>query len=332
MIRPLPDSVREVLGAGAFCHLAVRGPDGRPHLTPVVHAVSGSRLWATTARSSVKARAWRRDPRVGGLVAAGGLAVTFAGTVEAFDLLDARTWMPSIRSSPAITLAAARFTARNARFFAGYAVDARHVPLAWTPPGRVFAAISLDAAALLDLEAGTVVRGWSMEPSGALASRTAYRTAAAGWDPLGAIPPRVAERLGRSGDAVLAVGGGDAPLVVPARWSAPAGGEARTSGIHAVAAAEHLCLARDGRDDPLVPVALTVDRASSWRARAMAGLQLRGEATAFSLDALRSGREAAGRAAAEASVRDPEGAVLLRIRPEAGVWWRGWSSGTVRPS
>jgi hypothetical protein len=330
VIRPLPESIREVLGAGAFCHLAVRGADERPHLTPVVHALSGDRLWVTTARTSVKARAWRRDPGVGGLVKAGGLAVSFVGTVEAFDLLDARTWGPSIRSSPAVTLAAARFTTRNARFFAGYAVDARHVPLAWTPPGRVFAAISIEAAALLDLETGSVVRGWSMEPSGSVAGRSSYRAGSDRWDPVGAVPPRVAERLGRSGDAVLAVEAEGGPLVVPARWAAPAGTEARVRELLAVASVEHLSLVPPG--EPVAPVALTIDRASTWRARAMTGLQVRGDSTAFAFDGLRSGRAAATEAAREAGEDDLEGRVLLRIRPRSAVWWSGWSSGTVRPS
>ena len=61
----IPASARSVLERGTICHLAARTAHG-PHLTPVVFAYQRGRLWVTTSRNSVKARAWRRDPSVAG--------------------------------------------------------------------------------------------------------------------------------------------------------------------------------------------------------------------------------------------------------------------------
>ena len=52
----IPVTARRTLEEGVLCYLGVRTPDG-PHVTPVVYALDGSRLWVTTARTSVKARA-----------------------------------------------------------------------------------------------------------------------------------------------------------------------------------------------------------------------------------------------------------------------------------
>ena len=54
----LPMPVRRLLERGAFCHVAATTPAG-PHVTPMVFAEAGGRVWVTTSRGSVKARAWR---------------------------------------------------------------------------------------------------------------------------------------------------------------------------------------------------------------------------------------------------------------------------------
>src|SRR6266545_4823840 len=119
----LPPEFERILERGAFCSIAAETRRG-PHLTPLVFAWSDGRVWLTTSCGSVKAWAWR--------------AVTFTGRAAAYDVLDPSTWIRTAVRMPAVTAASVRFTAKNARFFAGYAVDARRVPLAWTPPGRVF--------------------------------------------------------------------------------------------------------------------------------------------------------------------------------------------------
>jgi hypothetical protein len=313
-----------VLAGGVLCHLAVATSSG-PHVTPVVYAVHASRLWVTTARRSVKARAWRRDPRVSGLVREGSLALSFLGRVVSYDLLDPATWLPSALAVPTITLAAARFTARNARFFAGYAVDARRVPLAWTPPGRVFAGIDLEAAAVLDIASGRVVHswGWPIGTRRELPSRSAFPRSAPRAGPLAAVPRDVRERIGEANEAtVSAMAPGGWPVVLPARWAADDG--------LSVAVLPRSFLDLAAPEGATIGAAVTVDRASAWRARAMTGVLLRGEAGVIAPRRLRSGIRAAaawiGRAGA---AMDLDEAVLLALRARSAVWWRGWASGTV---
>ena len=134
----IPPEAGGVFDRGRMCWLAAVTKRG-PHCTPVVFARSGEQLWVTTARDSVKARAWRADPTVAGLVRDGDRSTMFSGRVSLYDALDPGTWARSFAAAPSLGRATMGFVTRNARFFAGYAVDARRVPLAWTPPGRVFA-------------------------------------------------------------------------------------------------------------------------------------------------------------------------------------------------
>ena len=72
----IPVTARRTLEEGVLCYLGVRTPDG-PHVTPVVYALDGSRLWVTTARTSVKARVVRAGSEVAGLVRSGDVVVCF---------------------------------------------------------------------------------------------------------------------------------------------------------------------------------------------------------------------------------------------------------------
>ena len=130
----LSTAVQDVLERGRFCAIATSTPHG-PHCTPLVFALSGGRLWITTSRRSAKTRAWKTDPTVGGLVRHGDLAVTFTGAASLYDALDRGTWGDAIAGATSIARATAAFSAKNARVFAGYAMDAKQVPFAWTPPG-----------------------------------------------------------------------------------------------------------------------------------------------------------------------------------------------------
>jgi pyridoxamine 5'-phosphate oxidase-like protein len=316
VIRPLPTEIKHILDEGSFCYLAARTERG-PHLTPLVYSVTASRLWITTSRRSVKARAWKRDPAVGGLVGGNDRLLVFRGTALTYDLLDPATWLSSALAGPTISLAAAVFARRNARFFAGYAVDAPAVPLAWSPPGRVFTEIRVDAAAIVGDGSGP---RWG-ELGGPVRSRTSFRMPRGRRHPLAGIPPDVAERVGESGPATVAVDTRDGPVVLPARWCA---GQAV---VYAAMARTVLGLAGGG---PGLSVALVADHASSWRARAMAGVMIKGAAGVHVLSRLRSGRRSAERLV-ERSGLDPSDAVLLAVLPGRVVWWRGWSSGTVAP-
>jgi hypothetical protein len=312
----LPAEFQRILERAAFCSIAAETRRG-PHVTPLVFAWSDGRVWLTTSRGSVKARAWRTDPRVAGLVQDGARAVAFTGRAAAHDVLDPSTWIRTAVRMPAVTAASVRFTAKNARFFAGYAVDARRVPLAWTPPGRVFVEIVLERAALLD--AGEVRALWGAWDASHHTAET-FRARRGGTDAFAALPAAVRSALGGSGPAALGIAGSRSSVVLPARWA--------EEGPDLYAAMPQGSLAIAGASEPTFPVALAVDRTSWWRAREMVGAMAQGVGQVFLLDRLRAG----GRSAEEKVRRtgtDPEGAALVRIRPGRLVWWRGWSSGSV---
>ncbi len=312
----LPGPMAEVLERGSFCHVAVASPIG-PHLTPTVFAFSGGRVWVTTSRGSVKARTWARDPRVAGLVWARNEAVALTGRVATYDVLEPETWGRAIAETPAIAAASARFTRKNVRFFAGYAVDAHHVPLAWTPPGRVFAAIRIERAALVDGGTREVQGEWS----DGFVSRRRFRAARTGQDALDALPGEVRRPLGGPGVGALAVEGADGVVVLPARWA--------VDGPMLIAALPEDVLALAGSEAADIPVALGMARPSWWRARKMIGAMVQGVGEVYALERLVSGgRSAASRV--ERTGVDPPGAALIRIRPRRAIWWHGWSSGTTR--
>ena len=315
MTEPVPAPVRELLAQGSFCHVASSTRHG-PHVTPMVFAEAGDRVWVTTSRGSVKARAWARDPRVGGLVRLGERAAIFTGTAATYDLLDPESWGRSFRESPVIALAAARYTRKNARFFAGYAVDANHVPLAWTPPGRVFAELRIERSAMI--EDGRIASAWG-EWGDAVNGVERFRVPRAGTGPFGALDARVGDDLGTSGEGALAVATDVGPVVLPATWLLEG------PGIYATLPLEVLEAAGPG---PVVPAALCVDRPSSWRAREMVGAMIRGSARIALPDTLASGVRSVQRLARAAGA-DPASAAVVGIDAERIVWWRGWDSGTV---
>ena len=309
----LSTAVRQVLDEGVFCSVATSTPRG-PHGTPLVFAFSGGRVWLTTSRGSVKARAWRADPTMAGLVRHGDLAVSFTGRVHTYDLLDRGTWGASVAIAPAIARASVRFSKKNARFFAGYAVDARQVPFAWTPPGRVFVGIDVDRTALLDLRGVDEGKGrWG----GDVESHDTFRAAKQGDDPLASLPPEVAGPLGRDGSGTLAVTGAYGPVALPVRW------RAEEAALYAALPEESLSLVDAGPD---APVALTVDLPSAWRARDMVGAMAQGSGSFHVLNRL--GRGAKSARTLVASI-DPDAGALVRIAPERLVWWKGWASGSA---
>jgi hypothetical protein len=314
----LDATIGSVLSRGEFCHVAARTDRG-PHLTPMVFAVSGGSVWVTTSRASAKARAWRSDRSVGGLVVVGDEAVSFTGTTRGYDLLDAATWPDVVARSAVVTAASLRFSAKNARFFAGYAVDARHVPFAWTPPGRLFVEIRVADATLLR-DGAVVVSGADAGAGAPVASRAAFRSVR-GANALAAPPGHVRRALGGSGRGALALEGERAPAVLPVRWAAGEGA------ILASVPLETLALAASDAAAPR-SAALAIDRASGWRARGMLGCMVQGGADVFVPSAVRSGRRALA-SAIERTGGDADRDALVRLRPARVVWWQGWTSGSA---
>jgi hypothetical protein len=313
----IPARARRVLEDGILCHLAAPGPGG-PHVTPVVFALEGDRIWATVARGTAKARRWRRRPVASGLVQLGDTALAFRGTVTIHDVLDPGTWPVSIVRAPRVTLASIRFSLKNARFFAGYARDAARVPLGWTPPGRVFVSVDLEAGALLDRAAGHVSQRWGKWGS-RVASAREFRPTRGGAGPDRRLPEEIRSLLEGSGKGVLGIEGPHGPVVLPVGW-------ARADGAYyAVLPLPFLRLAGARSEGP---AGLVVDMASRWRAARMRGVLLRGDAVTYAPDRLRTGREALVARAREAGDL-PGDAAVVRIRPSTAVWWMGWASATV---
>jgi hypothetical protein len=313
---PIPEAARTLLRDGTLCYLGAATSEG-PHVTPVVYILDGDRVWATTARRTVKARAWRTDRRAGGLVRVGDRALTFRGTVTLYDALDPSTWPTSALRGPALIRASTRFTMKNARFFAGYARDAGRVPLSWTPPGRVLVSVDLEAGVVLE---GAEVRERWGDWGGRMLSRTGFRRTSGQRGLDRRVPPEVRRAIGSSGPGALGLLTSRGPAVLPARWC-------RGNGTHyAVLSRSYLALTGMA---PERPAALVLDRASAWRAAHMRGILLRGTAHAFDPERVRTGREALLARAARAGDLPPD-PVLVRIQARSAVWWLGWSSGTVR--
>jgi len=309
----LSTAVQSVLEQGPFCAVAALTPRG-PHCTPLVFAYSGGRLWLTTSRRSVKARAWRADPSIAGLVRHGELTVVFTGTVKTYDALDRSTWGAAVAGATTIARATATFSRKNARFFAGYAFDARQVPLAWTPPGRVFVGVDLDRTALLDADGVQEGRGrWGGEPE----SLGTFRRVGKGADPLRGLPAEFTSQVGREGEAALSIVGRRGTVVLPVRWRAD------EHALYAAMPAETLALA----DAPAeAPVALTIDRPSIWRARDMVGAMIQGTGSSAVIGTVGSGAKSLRELATSI---DPDGDAIVRIEPRRSVWWSGWSSGSA---
>jgi len=248
-----------------------------------------------------------------GLVRDEDLSVIFTGTVHTYDALDRRTWAAAVAGATSIARATATFSAKNARFFAGYAVDARQVPLAWTPPGRVFVGVDLERTALADDQGVQEGRGrWGGEAG----SHAAFRRAR-GVDAMQHLPEEVAKGVGREGHGALAIVGDRGLVVLPVTW------RAEDTALYAALPTETLALAGAGPD---APVALMVDRASVWRARDMVGAMFQGEAALFVDGAVGSGATSLRKIAAGMS---PAATAVVRITPRRAVWWRGWTSGSA---
>ena len=308
----LPRAARTILNEGTLCYLAAPSPVG-PHVTPVVFVLDGGRLWGTTGRGTTKASLWRREAVAGGLVGLGSRWLSFRGPVTLYDALDPSTWAASLRRGPRVASASARFSLKNARFFAGYARDATRVPLAWTPPARVIFSIDLSAGALLD--SGTVLERWGSW-SRSVEGMRSFRRAEPGLSEE-RLPEEAGELLREPGEGTVGIAGENGPVVLPARWSGSAGT------VYARVPAAILSLAGVRRE---TPASLVVDRASGWRAAKMRGVLLRGPSACYVPDALTTGRGELEKQAGELS----PGEAVFRIRPRSAVWWSGWTSGTVK--
>jgi hypothetical protein len=105
---------------------------------------------------------------------------------------------------------------------------------------------------------------------------------------------------------------------VPVRW------RAEPSALYAALPAETLALAGAEAE---APMALTVDRASQWRARDMVGVMFQGPGSCFVEGTVGSGAKTMRELARSIA---PGATALVRLEPRRLVWWKGWSSGSER--
>ncbi len=308
----LSRAARTILNEGTLCYLAAPSTVG-PHVTPVVFVLDGGRIWGTTGRGTTKVKLWRREPVAGGLVGHAGRWLAFRGPVTLYDALDPSTWSASLRRGPRVASASARFSLKNARFFAGYARDVTRVPLAWTPPARVIFSIDVSAGAVLHDD--QVLEQWGSWASEATGHR-GFRPAEAGL-PTESLPDDARDLLREPGEGTIGLGSHLGPVVLPARWRESKGA------FYARMPGSLLSMAGVQRE---THASLVVDRASTWRAANMRGVLLRGPASVYLTDEITSGR---GRLEQQVGDLEP-GHDVVRIRPSSAVWWRGWTSGTVK--
>ena len=189
------------------------------------------------------------------------------------------------------------------------------MPLAWTPPGRVFAELRIErSATVVGDEIASAWGPWDDSTDGV----ERFRVSRTGSGPFDAIESRIREDLGPAGVGALAVSTEDGPVVLPAAWVLDG------PGVYAVLPAGALSLAGSG---PVVPAALCIDRPSSWRAREMVGAMVRGRGRIAVPDALESGERSVQRLARAVGM-DPTSAAVVGLDADRVVWWRGWDSGT----
>jgi general stress protein 26 len=310
----IPRAVLRTLDRGTLCYVAVSTAAG-PHLTPMVYSEHGGRIWLTTSRGSIKAGAWRRSPRVAGMVRLDDMAVTFRGSVTTYDALDPLSWPGAVARAPRLARAGARFSSKNARFFAGYAVDARKVPLSWSPPARVFAAVLPESGwVLTQKEPATSWGEWGTSAE----FRAQFRPLSSRRSVDLRAPASIRSEVGEAGPGALALATEGGLTVLPVDWRRQAG----DGTYDVVLPAATVALTRSRRQ---APAALTIDRASAWRAADMVGMMLQGEAQVFSVEHTTRGRAALR----ERLGSDDPGLALIRLRPDRAIWWQGWESGTV---
>jgi hypothetical protein len=251
--------------------------------------------------------------------------VIFRGRIRSYDALDPLSWPIGAASALQVARAAARFSAKNVRFFAGYARDAGRVPMSWSPPARVFAAVEPVAGKML--RGDTVAAEWGPWARG--------KTFTASFHPLPRrrgldlkVPQSVREGVGTSGSGALALECGQALTVLPVKWRR-VGAEGSYDAV-LPAAVVNLAVV-----SPRARAALVVDRASAWRASEMIGMLLQGEAEFFTPSVTTRGRDQLRRRISRSwpetrRFDEPDRPLaLVRLFPQRIVWWRGWASGTV---
>lgn len=145
--------VRQVFDHGDPFYVAVSTASG-VHVVPVNYTRQGRQVWFCTMRRTVKARAIRHRPAVGGLLRFGDRAVMLTGRAKLVDVPTGRGLSPKrlLKLPPAM----ADYALRNAKVLAGSAWD-RPTPT-WPLLNMIPVRIRVERVALV--ERGEVIAAW----------------------------------------------------------------------------------------------------------------------------------------------------------------------------
>ena len=310
----LSTAVQQVLAQGPFCAVASSTPRG-PHCTPLVFAYSGGRVWLTTSRGSVKARAWKIDPGVAGLVRFGEL-VRLVHRHRARVRRARPEHVGAGRGGRARSPArGAGFSKKNAKFFAGLRVRRAPGAVRVDASGARVRGHRPRRTALLGEDGVQEGRGrWG----GEALSHTTFRSTKGTDDPLAPLPSDVRSELGsrgvrRSRSAATEgpsscrrdgrVDGGSLYAALPAETF----GARRRGARCAPSRSRWTTPPRGARGTWSVPWSRAPARSTCW-----------------------TGWAPARRPRARWPPRSiPEAGALVRIAPARVVWWKGWSSGSL---
>ncbi len=148
-----------MIGGARFAFLAVETSSG-PHVTPLLFAFAGDRVWFGIGRGTLKARAIRKQPAVGIVIPGDAGSVSIRGQASLID------WTPSPSELARAPFALPVFAGRNALEMAAFTRD---VLLSATRPAPLVpVSVRIQKFRLLDGWPAPAVLGW-MTPDGPLA-------------------------------------------------------------------------------------------------------------------------------------------------------------------
>jgi hypothetical protein len=161
----LDPEARGIFAEGRQLYVGVVTKNG-PHVTPELYAAVGDDLWIATAASTLKAKAVRRDGRMGAMVRVGSRAAVVTGHADEYDVADPLALLGNARDAMKALQAVGAFTLRNAADLGGFARDlvSGRLP-SRRPPRRVLVRLRPEQCAVVDV-AGLpgdrdAVVGWS---------------------------------------------------------------------------------------------------------------------------------------------------------------------------
>ena len=151
--------IAAVVGGARFAFLAVETSSG-PHVTPLLFAFAGDRVWFGIGRGTLKVRAIRKRPAVGIVLPGENASVSIRGQASLLD------WTPSPSELARAPFALPAFAGRNALEMAAFTRDV--LLSAARPAPLVPVSVRIEHFKLLDGWPAAAVLGW-MAPDGPLA-------------------------------------------------------------------------------------------------------------------------------------------------------------------